>query len=146
MLETSFEYDGLIWTRDGSYYQNSKNGKYHRYLWKKYNGEIPKGWVVHHIDCDSSNNDIGNLQCMSLSEHIILHKTGFHHAEETKEKLRQAKLGKKPTNRQPIKDLVSGKVFESVVDAALFFNVTRHTIFKWLKKSKPRKNVNLVSI
>lgn len=34
---------------------------------------IPKGFVVHHIDEDITNNTIENLQMLSLSEHMKLH-------------------------------------------------------------------------
>lgn len=46
---------------------------YHRYVWELNFGTIPKGYVIHHIDEDKSNNDISNLQMMTRAEHIILH-------------------------------------------------------------------------
>ena len=41
----------------------------HRYIWQKHNGEIPKGFDVHHKDGNKLNNDIDNLDCISRSEH-----------------------------------------------------------------------------
>lgn len=35
--------------------------------------EIPKGYVVHHIDFDKHNNDISNLSLMTISAHAKLH-------------------------------------------------------------------------
>ena len=35
--------------------------------------EIPKGFVVHHIDCDKHNNDISNLALMNVSGHGRIH-------------------------------------------------------------------------
>ncbi|OPZ94753.1 MAG: hypothetical protein BWY74_00307 [Firmicutes bacterium ADurb.Bin419] len=34
---------------------------------------IPKGWVVHHVDGDPSNNTLANLWMLSLSDHSRLH-------------------------------------------------------------------------
>ena len=35
--------------------------------------EIPKGFVVHHIDFDKKNNDISNLALMTVAAHARLH-------------------------------------------------------------------------
>ena len=35
--------------------------------------EIPKGFVVHHVDGDKCNNDISNLALMTMSAHSKLH-------------------------------------------------------------------------
>lgn len=45
----------------------------HRDVWCFYNGDIPKGYSIHHIDHNKSNNEINNLQMLSNSEHIKLH-------------------------------------------------------------------------
>lgn len=47
----------------------------HVYVWKKYHGEIPVGYEVHHKDEDPSNNDISNLELLTRSEHGHLHGT-----------------------------------------------------------------------
>lgn len=59
----------------GYYYTNNKQGKVymHRYVWEFYNGKIPKGYEIHHIDFDRGNNDISNLQLVSRSEHRKIH-------------------------------------------------------------------------
>lgn len=59
-------------------YETSNEGRrkakqLHRAVWEYYNGEIPTGWQVHHIDGDVDNNDISNLQCMPAKEHLKLH-------------------------------------------------------------------------
>lgn len=41
----------------------------HREIWKAHHGTIPVGHCIHHIDRDTGNNDISNLQCMPLGEH-----------------------------------------------------------------------------
>ena len=43
--EDVWEYEGRWWTK-----QNDVIQRYHRFLWESYNGEIPMGYIVHHID------------------------------------------------------------------------------------------------
>lgn len=45
----------------------------HRYVWEYYNGMLPPGYEVHHIDFNRANNDISNLQAMPINEHKKLH-------------------------------------------------------------------------
>ena len=46
----------------------------HRYIWEKYNGEIPKGYHIHHKDKNKFNNNIENLEMLTASEHEKLHE------------------------------------------------------------------------
>lgn len=48
----------------------------HRAVWVRYNGVIPEGCVIHHVDHDRANNDVSNLECMTAGEH------GLHHSQE----------------------------------------------------------------
>lgn len=49
----------------------------HRYIMEKKLGrKLLSSEVVHHIDHDSLNNDIDNLQVMSWSEHTLHHHEG----------------------------------------------------------------------
>ena len=55
--------------KKSGYYQGCVNGKkirLHQYVWIKYNGDIPKGYHIHHIDKD-------NLKLLSQNEHLKLH-------------------------------------------------------------------------
>lgn len=45
----------------------------HRDVWEHHNGKIPDGYEVHHKDFDRDNNDIGNLDLLTLAEHKKLH-------------------------------------------------------------------------
>lgn len=61
----------------------------HRAIWKFYNGDIPKGYHVHHKDENKDNNDISNLELLSASEHSKLHngngkKIDWWHSEKGK--------------------------------------------------------------
>lgn len=69
-------FDGLKFTRDdkSGYYLNSTiHERMHRYVWKYYNGPIPKGYVIHHKDGDKSNNDISNLMLLPAGTHTRHH-------------------------------------------------------------------------
>lgn len=45
----------------------------HRLVWIKHNGEIPQGFVIHHIDENPLNNSLENLELLSRSVHAKLH-------------------------------------------------------------------------
>ena len=45
----------------------------HRMVYIHYNGEIPKGYCIHHKDGNRGNNDISNLECVKSSEHSHYH-------------------------------------------------------------------------
>ena len=69
-------FDGRRYTRQTNGYYREYSGKYlHRAVWERFNGEIPEGYVIHHIDGDKSNNDLTNLQLMTKSEHVKLHNS-----------------------------------------------------------------------
>lgn len=57
-------------------YSKHKNHLAHRYIWEQINGPIPKGHIIHHIDGDKFNNNISNLQCMTIEDHNKFHCTG----------------------------------------------------------------------
>lgn len=43
----------------------------HRLVWIYHNGDIPKGYVIDHIDGDKSDNRIENLQCITQSQNTM---------------------------------------------------------------------------
>lgn len=50
----------------------------YRSVWESYYGPIPKdddgrSYEIHHIDGNSTNNDISNLSCVSIKEHYDIH-------------------------------------------------------------------------
>ena len=62
--------------------------EYARWVWQAYTGQsIPKGYVIHHIDEDPTNNDYSNLQMMTWQEHLSLHHTGKEISEEQRRKM-----------------------------------------------------------
>jgi hypothetical protein len=53
--------------------KNRRSRGEHCIVWETANGPIPAGHVIHHIDEDPRNNDIGNLQLMTRAAHSKLH-------------------------------------------------------------------------
>lgn len=67
---------GYKFTRgdEGTYYRCAKLKKrMHIFVWEYYNGQVPAGYEVHHKDLDKSNNDISNLELLTVSQHRKLH-------------------------------------------------------------------------
>jgi hypothetical protein len=65
-------YEGKKFTlRNNGYYAATTGNrvKMHRYVWQKFNGSIPIGFDIHHINEDKEDNRIENLECLSKSEH-----------------------------------------------------------------------------
>lgn len=51
---------------------------HYRDIWKKHFGEIPKdeygiSFEIHHIDGDRTNNNLRNLECLSIEQHYLKH-------------------------------------------------------------------------
>ena len=85
MIQPSIErqtFNGHVFTRnlnaktlsDRRYFKRKSysKGKYrkeilHRVVWSSTNGPIPCDYVIHHIDKDTSNNNISNLECRHKS-------------------------------------------------------------------------------
>lgn len=78
------DYDGIRFYKetDSGYYLGNvpiegRKRRYpmrlHTYVWIKYNGEIPKGYQVHHKDENKDNNDISNLELLTTYKHQSMH-------------------------------------------------------------------------
>ena len=50
-------------------------GYLHQEVWKSVHGEIPAGYHIHHIDHNTLNNDIGNLEAVEKYKHMKSHMT-----------------------------------------------------------------------
>lgn len=69
-------FNGLKFTRPNNkcyFRNNATQERLHRYVWKYYNGDIPEGYEIHHKDFDKGNNDISNLEMLTVAEHRALH-------------------------------------------------------------------------
>lgn len=77
--------------------EGNKGKKLHRLIWEDfYNKKIPKGYVIHHLNGDKTDNRIQNLQCVSRSNHIIFHNKNI--SDETRKKRSESKKGVKNPN------------------------------------------------
>lgn len=45
----------------------------HRQVWIREHGEIPKGYIIHHINGNKKDNRIENLELLSHKEHKVKH-------------------------------------------------------------------------
>jgi len=76
-IKVNGEFIPVQWL-EGESYKLYKGEKYfsrgrrrlHTDVWVKYNGEIPKGYHVHHVDGNQHNNDISNLNLVQRSLHL----------------------------------------------------------------------------
>lgn len=67
-------YDGIKWYKESKgYYMGAKSKRLHVYVWEKYNGTVPDGYHVHHIDHNKDNNTIENLCAIARNEHLSRH-------------------------------------------------------------------------
>lgn len=69
----------------------------HRFVWLCEKGDIPKGYDVHHIDHDKSNNNISNLILLTRKEHIKLHFEEMPEEKQTiiRDNMRKARFSEK---------------------------------------------------
>lgn len=64
-------YYANVWHKDEKHYLSHA---LHRDIWQFYNGDIPKGYHVHHENEDWNDNSPGNLICLTRSEHGLRHR------------------------------------------------------------------------
>jgi len=50
--------------------------EYAKFVWIKNNGKIPKGYLIHHIDENTLNDDINNLCLLTRKGHFEIHGIG----------------------------------------------------------------------
>lgn len=78
-MNPSQEFNGKIYyLYPKAKYFTKSNKRLHRVVWEFYNGKIPKGYHIHHIDNDRTNNSIDNLQMIFGKHHISTHSKLFH--------------------------------------------------------------------
>lgn len=73
----------------GSYFQH-KGKRLHRTVWEYHNGDIPKGYHVHHKDGNRCNNDIANLVLMQGKQHLSDHMQSEERKDKARENIKHA--------------------------------------------------------
>lgn len=68
--ELNLEKSGQYLRFTGCYNLNKKHFLVHRAVWEAFNGPIPEGYDIDHIDGNPTNNSLDNLQAITHSENI----------------------------------------------------------------------------
>ena len=72
--------------------------EYAKFIWTQKNGVIPKGFIIHHIDKNTLNDNINNLAMVTRKEHFEIHEVGKlgrkKIADLAEDRLRQEELFK----------------------------------------------------
>ena len=149
----------------------------YRKIWESHYGKIPvdengKTYDIHHIDGNKSNNHVDNLLAVSIKEHFEIHYkqgdfeacksismrmenqsfSGYTLSEETRLKLKKAKLGdKNPTKRPEVAKKISialkgrKKSIESELKRLKSREGFKHSEETILKMKKPKSKVQCPS-
>lgn len=113
---------------------NGKKVDLHRHIMQEHLGrKLDINEVVHHIDGNTLNNELSNLQVMSRSEHSRLHNIGQKRSPESCAKMRAVSIRTMPNK------LTEDQVWEiikkhgngiKVPQLANEYNVTKANIYK----------------
>ena len=71
--DTHKKFNGIVYRKDCKIGRYTTEIPLHRAVWHYFNGEIPSGCNIHHIDFDKNNDDISNLTMLTYSEHWKIH-------------------------------------------------------------------------
>ena len=110
---------------------NNKREYEHHIVWKKFFGDIPDGFIIHHKDGNKLNNDISNLVLMSLKEHARMHAKQMG--------LGKDRNGIEPTNKTS-KDLIE-RIKNMRVNGALLSQIAEATGLSYVTVQKYAKEV-----
>jgi len=107
---------------------------------------VPPGHQVHHKDGDHFNNDVDNLQVVTLAEHNHIHHLGQKFTQEQRERMSKSHQGYRPTKetKKKLSKIATGKTFsaehrEKLAAAQLGRRHSKETIEKIAKASAGSK-------
>ena len=73
--DTHQRFNDEVYTKNPSGHFRNPSHSIHRAVWLYYNGKIPVGnYNIHHRDFNPANNNIDNLQLVTVAEHAKIHK------------------------------------------------------------------------
>ena len=142
-MEKKF-YDGYLinFSSSNGYptiFVNGKNVLLHRYVYEKYNGSIPNGKEIHHLDKNKKNYNINNLILIDITchhkKHAIENKLGF--CNKGKPKLHISGFCGAARKIIAIKN-DNVICFNSISESTRYFNLNRSTISKVLNSSRKK--------
>lgn len=100
----------------------------HRLIWLLFNDYIPKGHVIDHIDNNSLNNDISNLQCILNRENVVKDRNyHFNQYISTKEEY-EASQARKAEKRAEIEARKAAHRQEKIDKVNISINRTKRQI------------------
>lgn len=123
----------------------------YRKIWKDHFGNIPKddqgrSFEIHHVDGNCSNNDIGNLRCLSIQEHYDLH---YSQEDYFSCQLIAIRMGKRPdeiseiakqTNKKKIQSglhhFLGGEIQRTRVEQGTHNFITDNPVYKQVNLGK----------
>ena len=88
-----------------------------RVIWTYFNGEIPEGYEIDHIDTDRTNNSLDNLRCVSKKDNRNNPLTIKHYKESNKGKSEMASRATSKEVNQYTSDGLFVRAFKSVHEA-----------------------------
>lgn len=83
-----------------------KHIRVHRAVWEAFNGKIPQGLEINHINCVRDDNRLENLELVTRLQNSRHPPTREHSREAKRHKMR------------PVKDVTTGRLYESANAAA----------------------------
>lgn len=137
-----YRWEPLIGTKDNIGYRvtgwktedGRKFDKVHRIVWMLFNGPIPEGMEINHIDMNKSNNNISNLE-------LVTHKRNLELAREIKGNWAKGKL--KPHQIELILAIPEG--WRVLNELAERWNVSKFSLGNLRSKCKREMNPRYLS-
>lgn len=83
------KFNGESYYYCGTYFQR-KGKRLHRAVWEHHNGQIPKGYHIHHKDEDRRNNNIENLELVLGNDHLKHHMSKEERKEQSRRSVKKA--------------------------------------------------------
>ena len=111
-----------------SLYKDKKMKKWlvHRLIAITFLGEVPEGMNVDHIDGDKANNELSNLQYLTVAQNTSKSNKGKKHSLTTKMKLSKIMKGKNTWTKGSVKGRYSEEHRKNISES----------ITKWWKNRK----------
>jgi len=118
--------------KDGRRYYKGK--RWYRILWDLKHPELPcKGFIIHHKDFNSINDEPLNLQRLTQGDHLRLHNLNM--SDITRKKIEVARTGANNPKAKTVS--INSQIFSTGKEAAEYLNVSPGTIRYRIKNNKP---------